>query len=42
MWIDLSWKKPCLSLACTMCPLLEGDASPLSSLICFRCTTTHP
>ena len=34
MWIDLSWRKPCLSLPWTMCPLPEEDLSSLASPIC--------
>ena len=34
MWMDLSWRNPCLSLPWTMCPLPEEDLLSLASPIC--------
>ena len=34
IWMDLSWRNPCLSLPWTMCPLPEEDLSSLASPIC--------
>ena len=41
MWMDLSWRNPCLSLPWTMCPLPEEDLSSLASPICRMWATAQ-